>query len=258
MTFLKIKKKKERKKERRRRRGKNNQIWINNYANNIITQIRERQRKIEREEREGELCLSVVHKWYGITCGCGKCVHNYTAKMTKVQLNLQVYLMKSWTLANIFSCTCCWRLEFPRTKVSVLYGFYGGRCCACADISISRALKYIKNKQKPKMLSNFIRMADMHAGFVVKWRFLRVPAGSPSRGGDFAVYVFEINQPSLPTPFYSVLVSISVFIALSIVFHSKNSPDNSSFSHSVLPALFLPYRSFQLGISLRKSPSALI
>ena len=39
------------------------------------------------------------------------------------------------------------------------------------------------------------------------------------------------NQPSLPTPFYSVLVSISVFVALSTVFHSINSLDNSPFSH---------------------------
>ena len=30
---------------------------------------------------------------------------------------------------------------------------------------------------------------------------------------------FDINQPSLPTPFYSVLVSVSVFIALSTVSH---------------------------------------
>ena len=29
----------------------------------------------------------------------------------------------------------------------------------------------------------------------------RVPTGSPSRGGGVAVYVFDINQPSLPTPF---------------------------------------------------------
>ena len=29
----------------------------------------------------------------------------------------------------------------------------------------------------------------------------RVPAGSPSRGGDVKVYVLDINQPSLPTPF---------------------------------------------------------
>ena len=49
-----------------------------------------------------------------------------------------------------------------------------------------------------------------------------------------------------PLPFYlffflSVLVSISVFMALSTVFHSINSPDNSSLSHFVLPVLSLPF-----------------
>ena len=87
---------------------------------------------------------------------------------------------------------------------------------------------------------------------------LRVPPGSPSRGGDVTVYVCDTNQPSSPTPFYSVLVSISVFMALSNVFHSINSPDNSPFSHPVLPVLSLPYRFFQLYVSLWKFPSALI
>ena len=73
------------------------------------------------------------------------------------------------------------------------------------------------------------------------WLLLSVPAGSPSRGGDVAVYVCDINQPSLPTPFYFVLVSITVFMALSTVFHSINYPDNSPLSHSVLVVLFLPY-----------------
>ena len=82
--------------------------------------------------------------------------------------------------------------------------------------------------------------------------------GSPSRGGDVAVYVFDINQPSLPTPFCTVLVSASVFMALPTVFHSINSPDYSPLSHSVLPVLFLPYWSFQLYLSLWKSPSALM
>ena len=49
----------------------------------------------------------------------------------------------------------------------------------------------------------------------------------------------DINQPSLPISVYSVLVSISVFMALSTVFHSTNSPDNSPFSLSVLPVLSL-------------------
>ena len=60
------------------------------------------------------------------------------------------------------------------------------------------------------------------------------------------------RQPCLPTSFYSVLVSVSVFITLSTVFHCINSPVNSSFSHSVLPVLALPYWSFQLHISVWK------
>ena len=61
----------------------------------------------------------------------------------------------------------------------------------------------------------------------------------------------------LPAPFYFVLVFIYVFMALSTVFHSITSPDNSPFSDSVFPVLFLPYWSFQLYNSSWKSPSAL-
>ena len=43
-------------------------------------------------------------------------------------------------------------------------------------------------------------------------------------------FISDINQPSLPTPFYSLLVSISVFKALSTVFHFINSHDNCVFS----------------------------
>ena len=79
---------------------------------------------------------------------------------------------------------------------------------------------------------------------------LLVSAGSPAHGGYVVVFVKDINQPSLPTPFHSVLVSISVFLALSTVFHSINSRDNSPLSHSVLPVLILPYWSIQLHTSL--------
>ena len=57
-----------------------------------------------------------------------------------------------------------------------------------------------------------------------------VPTGSPSRGGDVAVYAFDTNQHILPTPFYSVLVSVSVLMALSTIFHSINFPNNSPLS----------------------------
>ena len=56
-------------------------------------------------------------------------------------------------------------------------------------------------------------------GATFLFQFLGVPAGSPSPGGNVAVYVSDINQPSSPTPFYSVLVSISVFMAVSTVLH---------------------------------------
>ena len=68
-----------------------------------------------------------------------------------------------------------------------------------------------------------------------------VLVGSPSRSEDVTLYVCDINQLSLPTPVYSVLVSSSVFMALSTVFHSLNSPNNSSAFSLCSSALFLPY-----------------
>ena len=66
---------------------------------------------------------------------------------------------------------------------------------------------------------------------------------------DVVDYVFDISQLSLPTPFYSVLVSVSVFVIFSTVFHSRNSPDNSLLFDSVVLVLFLPSWSFQLCMS---------
>ena len=59
---------------------------------------------------------------------------------------------------------------------------------------------------------------------------VRDATGSPSRGGDVVVYVFDINQLSLPTTFYSAPVSVSVFMALSAVFQPMKSPDISPLS----------------------------
>ena len=77
--------------------------------------------------------------------------------------------------------------------------------------------------------------------FVYELPLRNVPAGSPSCGGDVKVYVYDMSYSSLPTPFYSVLVSIFVFMALSTVFDSMNSPANSALSHTVLPVIILPY-----------------
>ena len=103
-----------------------------------------------------------------------------------------------------------------------------------------------------------------HSSWIWRWledqqcnyRFLhmQVPTSSPSSGEDVAVYLSDINQPSLPTPFQSVLASVSVLMAHSTVFHSINSLDNFPLSHPVLPVLLLPYWSFQLYISYEGLP----
>ena len=65
---------------------------------------------------------------------------------------------------------------------------------------------------------------------------LFVPVGLPSRGGDDAVYVFDVNQPSLPTPFYSVLVGR--WSGFYVGFH-RGGTDPVLVSISVLFILFL-------------------
>ena len=103
---------------------------------------------------------------------------------------------------------------------------------------------------QPTHLPAYVR-GELNAVYILNYLYLeQVPTGTPSRGGEVAVFVFDINQPSLPTAFYTVLASISVLMALSTVFHSTNSPDNFPFSDSVLPVLFLRSWSFQLYISL--------
>ena len=88
-------------------------------------------------------------------------------------------------------------------------------------------------------------------GLTVRWHssgivlFAHVPAGSAARGGDVVFHVKDTHQPSLPTPFYSVLESVSVFMAFATVFHSIKSSDNYPLSHCGLLVLFLPYWSFE-------------
>ena len=60
-------------------------------------------------------------------------------------------------------------------------------------------------------------------------------------------FMSNINQLSLPTPFYSVFMSVSVFMALSTVFHSITSPNNS-------PFLTLFFRSYLCLNSPNNSP----
>ena len=103
-------------------------------------------------------------------------------------------------------------------------------------------------------------MLNRFASSVCGLRCSGVPMGSPSCGGDVAVYVKDINQPSLPIPFCSALVSVSVFMALSTVFHSINSPNNSLLSHSVLPVFFalLVFSSVYLSMKVFFNPDIIL
>ena len=56
-------------------------------------------------------------------------------------------------------------------------------------------------------------------------------------------FMSDIKQPSLPT-LIILFLCLCVLRALSTLFHSIISPENSPLSHSVLPVLFLTYWSF--------------
>ena len=126
----------------------------------------------------------------------------------------------------------------------------------------TRTSKRVQSEALPlHQLNRFIFPSDMTCPFsslqcdpAITSSF-SVTTHSPLHGGDVVLYVKEINQPSLPTPFYSVLVSVSVFMALSTVFHSINSPHNSPLSHSVLLILIPSYWPFQLYLSMKVSLS---
>ena len=114
------------------------------------------------------------------------------------------------------------------------------KCCpVCSVLTVSLCVPYLQ--------------------FVPCWPFLlssfavTVPAVSSSPGGGVVVYVFDINQPSLPTPFYFCSCVCFCLCAhfSSISFH-KFSRQLFSLSHSVLLVFILPYWSFQL-LSIYKS-----
>ena len=59
---------------------------------------------------------------------------------------------------------------------------------------------------------------------------LSVPAGSPSRGGDVKVYVLDINQPCLPTPFTLFLYLFLSYGPFTCISFKKISRQLSVFS----------------------------
>ena len=116
----------------------------------------------------------------------------------------------------------------------------------------------------------FSLAAEMFCTMVWWWwlfPLIRVPAGSPSRGGDVKVYVLDINQPSLPTPFTLILCLFLSYGPFSCApqwgaadteikvpsgenTELKRSPfqawSRSVYSHTCYAYLFLPFQSIHL------------
>ena len=168
---------------------------------------------------------------------------------TEVQLHSDAL---SWNVHSWYPCYSCsldtWK-QINHRRSSLLCW---SRLTHLMNLQSLKTDSQVRSKQSRKVL---------------KWIF-----------GKRSFYNFLVSKLSCPWQkptklahsFYIVLVSVSVFMALSTVFHSINSPNNSPLSHSVLLILLcltallcssdltLPYWSFQLYISLWKSPSALI
>ena len=78
----------------------------------------------------------------------------------------------------------------------------------------------------------------MFQGMVVKL----VPAGSPSHGGDIAVFVFDINQPSLSTPLFCSRVCFCLYGPFNCISFHEFSQQLFAFSLSsslLISALFV-------------------
>ena len=125
----------------------------------------------------------------------------------------------------------CWFLVCPFVlSVSVLMG---------GDLSCARwKLKgFVTGRslfRRPLSGTTFLPTSDTAvSSHSSKLLLKNVPAGSPSRGGDVKVYVLDINQPSLPTPFTLFLrLSLSYGPFTCISFH-KFSRQLSVFSPAV-------------------------
>ena len=163
--------------------------------------------------------------WNGMICFCGVC-------QLKAHITGEIVQVKS------FGTSCFLSLDVVITGTAFLYQYF---LIHSFSPSLHPFFSFYLSSFRNIFLTVFCRTSFLSLALLVR-------AGSPSRGRDVVVYVRDIHQPSLPTPFYSVLVSVSVLMTLSIVFHSINFPDNSPLSHSVLPVLFLSYSSFQLYI----------
>ena len=92
------------------------------------------------------------------------------------------------------------------------------------------------NTQGPVMVGILPQKSIFTATYYVETVLPEAAAVRSSPRTQFHV-LGTLRFMSLTAPFYSVLVFISVFMALSTIFHCINPPDNSLPSHPVLSSL---------------------
>ena len=132
--------------------------------------------------------------------------------------------------SQISNVNCCFGLLCTRLELLKDFDGQGAAEISIVTIIIKSLTNYTRHRLGKKMLWDYFCYS------IAVWR--------GSRGLTFTWWgcygLCPWHKPTgLAHSFYSVLVSISVFIVLSTVFHSINSPDDSPFSHSVLPALWV-------------------
>ena len=106
-----------------------------------------------------------------------------------------------------------------------------------------------------------IGLPTYQQGNVILLLFSSVPAGSPSRGGDVTVYVFDINQPSLPTPFlFLSWVYFCVYGPFNCISSHKFYRQLSAFSlcSSGLPSALSVLSTIYLSVKVSLSPDIIL
>ena len=170
-------------------------------------------------------------------------LHTFTLMFRSLLLLLVWYITvpirvtkKSTTVVQAGKRIC------PRTIVSTFHCAHISFVpkCHCAHIPLNQALEiWCQNMS----LSLCVTVPTYHCAqhwkpYVSKYQWAKYHCSQTPRAHLHVVgmlwFVFDINESSLPTPLYSALVSVSVFMALSTVFHSikKFSQHLSAFSFS--------------------------
>ena len=154
------------------------------------------------------------------------------------------------TVLGLFWATDLWNLKLLGLDLLSCYHFF---LCVCSKCTLC--------------MLRVLGMGVLFLCFLFMWMWKGMRAGQEDGvkiGGCLLFRVcpcwlifswwgrYSLSLRHKPTKlshsFYSVLVFVSVFMALSTVFHSMKSPDRSLLSYSVLPVFFLPYWSFHLYI----------